>query len=68
MICAECATLQDAYREATRAYGQAFAHLTAVKHTSDFQAALDNSTGTKEAMDAARIAFRKHQADQHGLR
>ena len=66
MTCAQCATLQDAYREAARTYGQAFANLTVAKHTPDFQAALDNSTGAKGAMDKARIAFKKHQADEHG--
>jgi hypothetical protein len=68
MACTECATLQDAYREATRTYALAFADLTAAKRTARFQAALDNSTGAKHAMDTARIAFKKHQADEHGLK
>jgi hypothetical protein len=68
VTCAECATLQDAYREAARAYTLAFADLTAAKRTPRFQAALDDSTGAKRAMQGARIAFRKHQAEQHGLK
>ena len=68
MTCAECATLQEAYREATRAYALASAHLAATRPTPDFEAALNNSMASKGAMDAARIAFKKHQADEHGLK
>jgi hypothetical protein len=48
-------------------YALAVANQTAAKPTPYFQAALDNSTGAKHAMDTARIAFKKHQADVHGL-
>jgi hypothetical protein len=65
MTCPECAKLQDAYREATRAFTLTVGRLTAAKRTPDFQAALDNSTKAKRAMDEARIAYRKHKVE-HG--
>ena len=67
MTCPECARLQDAYREATRAFTLAVGQLGASKNTQSFQAALDDSTEAKRVMDAARSAYRRHKVEKHGV-